>query len=86
MGATLPAVGLTIKPAELRGVASSGMICSLGELGLAGNSDGIAVLDALLDPVPPLGTPVASSLGLEDTVPQAPSTEERNSILDLLKR
>jgi len=27
-----------------------------------------------------------SSLGLEDTVPQAPSTEERNSILDLFKR
>jgi penicillin-binding protein 1A len=27
-----------------------------------------------------------SSLGLEDAVPQAPSTEERNSILDLFKR
>lgn len=28
VGAYLPAVDLTIKPAELRGVASSGMICS----------------------------------------------------------
>jgi phenylalanyl-tRNA synthetase beta chain len=33
VGSYLPAVDLTIKPAELRGVASSGMICSLSELG-----------------------------------------------------
>jgi len=45
VGAYLPAVDLTIKPAELRGVASSGMICSLKELGLADQSDGIAILD-----------------------------------------
>ncbi len=84
VGATLPAVGLTIKPAELRGVASSGMICSLGELGLAGNSDGIAVLDALLDPVPALGTPVASSLGLDDTVLELAITANRPDGLSML--
>jgi penicillin-binding protein 1A len=27
-----------------------------------------------------------ASLGMEDTVPQAPTSEERNSILDLFKR
>ena len=38
VGAYLPAVDLKIKPAELRGVASSGMICSLSELGLSDSS------------------------------------------------
>ncbi|NDG73939.1 MAG: phenylalanine--tRNA ligase subunit beta, partial [Synechococcaceae bacterium WB8_1B_136] len=45
VGSYLPAVDLSIKPAELRGVASSGMICSLAELGLTDSSDGIVVLD-----------------------------------------
>jgi len=84
VGATLPAVGLTIKPAELRGVASSGMICSLSELGLAGNSDGILVLDELLDAVPGLGTPVASSLGLDDTVLELAITANRPDGLSML--
>ena len=33
VGAILPAVNLTIKAGELRGVSSQGMICSLAELG-----------------------------------------------------
>ena len=45
VGAVLPAVGLTIKAGELRGVASHGMICSLAELGLTTESDGIAILE-----------------------------------------
>lgn len=53
VGATLPAVNLTIKPAELRGVASSGMICSLAELGQTAEGEGIAILDELLEQVPP---------------------------------
>jgi len=77
VGATLPAVGLTIKPAELRGVASSGMICSLTELGLSDSSDGIAVLDDLLDTVPPLGSAVARCLGLDDTVLELAITANR---------
>ena len=68
VGTTLPAVNLTIKPAELRGVASHGMICSLQELGLAENSEGIAVLEELLDPLPPLGAPVGPAFGLNDQV------------------
>jgi phenylalanyl-tRNA synthetase beta chain len=68
VGATLPAVNLTIKAAELRGVASSGMICSLRELGLPDSADGIAELDALLEVVPPLGSPVGPWLGLDDQV------------------
>jgi phenylalanyl-tRNA synthetase beta chain len=77
VGATLPAVNLTIKPAELRGVASSGMICSLAELGLSDGSDGIAELDQLLDAVPPLGTPVGPSFGLDDQVLELAITANR---------
>jgi phenylalanyl-tRNA synthetase beta chain len=77
VGSTLPAVGLTIKPAELRGVASSGMICSLRELGLDDGSDGIAELDRLLASVPPLGTPVGPLLGLDDQVLELAITANR---------
>ena len=34
---------------RIEGVASNGMICSLAELGLATESEGIAVLDDLAD-------------------------------------
>lgn len=46
VGAVMPS-GLVIKDAELRGVASSGMICSASELALpdAGENVGILVLD-----------------------------------------
>ena len=84
VGATLPAVNLTIKPAELRGVASSGMICSLSELGLAETSEGIAILDDLLPVVPPLGSPVASCFGLDDTVLDLAITANRPDGLSML--
>ena len=77
VGATLPAVNLTIKPAELRGVASSGMICSLTELGLSDSSDGIAILDELLDQVPALGSPVGPCFGLDDQVLELAITANR---------
>ena len=76
VGATLPAVNLTIKPAELRGVPSSGMICSLTELGL-GESEGIAILDDLLASVPAVGSPVGPSLGLDDQVLELAITANR---------
>jgi tRNA-binding protein len=46
VGATMPS-GLRIKPTELRGVPSNGMICSQKELGMpnAPNEKGIYVLD-----------------------------------------
>ncbi|MCT4364217.1 MAG: phenylalanine--tRNA ligase subunit beta [Synechococcaceae cyanobacterium MAG-AL1] len=84
VGAHLQAVALTIKPAELRGVASSGMICSLKELGLADDSSGIAVLDALLETVPALGSPVGPSLGLDDQVLELSITANRPDGLSML--
>ena len=83
VGAYLPAVDLTIKPAELRGVASSGMICSLKELGLADSSDGIAILDQLLDEVPEVGSPVGPSFGLDDQVMELAITANRPDGLSL---
>ncbi|MCP9774552.1 phenylalanine--tRNA ligase subunit beta [Cyanobium sp. WAJ14-Wanaka] len=76
VGATLPAVDLKIKPAELRGVASSGMICSLTELGL-GASDGIAILDQICEQLPPLGSAVGPLLGLDDQVLELAITANR---------
>ena len=77
VGSFLPAVDLTIKPAELRGVASSGMICSLSELGLADSSDGIVILDEALETVPALGTPVGPLFGLDDQVLELAITANR---------
>ncbi|MFM7550174.1 MAG: phenylalanine--tRNA ligase subunit beta, partial [Cyanobacteriota bacterium] len=77
VGATLPAVNLTIKPAELRGVSSSGMICSLTELGLPSPLEGIAILEDLLESVPALGSPVGPLLGLDDQVLELAITANR---------
>jgi phenylalanyl-tRNA synthetase beta chain len=77
VGSTLPAVNLTIKPAQLRGVASEGMICSLQELGLAESSEGIVVLDGLLEPLPPLGAAVGPVFGLDDQVLELAITANR---------
>ena len=49
VGAVLSAVDLTIKAGALRGVTSEGMICSLSELGLATDSEGIAELDTIVE-------------------------------------
>lgn len=62
-GARLPG-GLTIKPTEIRGVASSGMICSQAELGISEDHEGIWVLPSDLSP----GAPLAETLGLDDVI------------------
>ena len=84
VGSTLGAIGLTIKPAQLRGVASSGMICSLQELGLASQSEGILILEELLEAVPPQGTPIGPCLGLEDQVLELAITANRPDGLSML--
>ena len=84
VGASLPAVGLTIKAGELRGVASNGMICSLAELGLASSSDGIAVLDSIAESLPTVGSSVAPLLGLDDTVLELAITANRPDGLSMV--
>ena len=62
---------------SLRGVASSGMICSLKELGLPGGEDGIAILEEILETVPSIGTPIGPLLGLDDQILELAITANR---------
>ena len=48
-----------LKPVEIRGVASEGMVCSEKELGISDSHEGILVLS----PEAPIGTPLSDYLG-----------------------
>lgn len=65
-GATLPN-GLTLKKAKIRGISSSGMICSESELGVSDESDGILVLDK------------SSEVGTQ----YSPESDEDDTLLDI---
>ena len=77
----LPVVDLTIKPRQLRGVPSAGMICSLAELGLAKESEGIHIFaaDSLA-----VGQDVRPLLGLDDVILDVTSTANRADALSLV--
>jgi phenylalanyl-tRNA synthetase beta chain len=83
VGAFLPNVGedgLKIRPAKLRGVMSEGMICSLAELGLSKESEGIhSFSDA-----PMVGADVRPLLGLDDTILDVTSTANRADALSMV--
>ena len=77
----LPVVDLTIKPRQLRGVPSAGMICSLAELGLAKDSEGIHIFAAeALE----LGQDVRPLLGLDDVILDVTSTANRADALSMV--
>lgn len=84
LGTFLPQVGdagLKIKPAKLRGVESKGMICSLTELGLTKESDGIHSFTAEgLQP----GMDVRPLLGLDDVILDLTSTANRADALSMV--
>ncbi len=81
VGTYLPMVDLTISPRKLRGVASKGMICSLAELGLAKESDGIHIFSQEDLTV---GSDVRPLLGLEDVVLDLTSTANRADALSMI--
>lgn len=84
LGAFLPKVGsdgLKIKPAKLRGVESSGMICSLAELGLVKESSGIHIFE---QPELKPGMDVRPLLGLDDVVLDLTSTANRADVLSMV--
>src|ERR1700740_3117926 len=60
IGTYIPGSGITLEPRAVRGVVSTGMLCSAAELQTAEESDGILEL-----PEAPVGTPAAEALGLE---------------------
>jgi len=63
-GTYIPGTGITLKPAEIRGVASNGMLCSERELELSEEHDGIIELAADA----PVGASVAEVMGLDDPI------------------
>ncbi|WP_414527089.1 phenylalanine--tRNA ligase subunit beta [Nodularia chucula] len=77
-GTYLPNIDLKIKPAKLRGVPSQGMICSLKELGLPTDIDGIHIFT---QENLPLGSDVRPLLGLNDVILDVTATANRADAL-----
>jgi phenylalanyl-tRNA synthetase beta chain len=73
-GTYIPGTGITLKAAEIRGEASSGMLVSERELELSEDHDGI--ID-LTDLDPEVGTPFAKVIGLDDPVVEIGLTPNR---------
>jgi phenylalanyl-tRNA synthetase beta chain len=83
LGTYLPNVDLKIKPAKLRGVPSAGMICSLSELGLTKDSEGIHVFDPKQQSFK-VGDDVRPLLGLDDAILDLSSTANRADALSMV--
>jgi phenylalanyl-tRNA synthetase beta chain len=81
LGTHLPIIDLTIRPRKLRDVPSEGMICSLAELGLAKESDGIYIFPQESLSV---GTDVRPLLGLDDVILDLTSTANRADALSMV--
>ncbi|MBE9028763.1 phenylalanine--tRNA ligase subunit beta [filamentous cyanobacterium LEGE 11480] len=86
VGSFLPKAGdgLKIKPAKLRGVASNGMVCSIAELGLAKDSDGIHIFDETAFPKLKAGDDARPYMGLDDVVLDLSSTANRADALSMV--
>ncbi len=78
-GVTLP-IGLTIKPAKLRGEVSQGMLCSEKELGISEDAEGLMELATDMSP----GTSLATALGLDDVIFELEITPNRPDCLSLI--
>jgi phenylalanyl-tRNA synthetase beta chain len=80
-GTYLPNIDLKIKPAKLRGVPSQGMICSLKELGLPTDVDGIHIFP---EENLQLGSDVRPLLGLDDVILDVTATANRADALSMV--
>ena len=78
VGAELPN-GLKIKPTEIRGQKSSGMLCAAAELGLEEESAGLLILDKRA----PIGAEIADYLGLDDNSIEVDLTPNRSDCLSV---
>ena len=78
-GARLPG-GLEIRPTEIRGVTSDGMICSQSELGLSDDHEGIWVLPKGLEP----GASLVETLGLDDVILDVSIYANRSDCMSVL--
>lgn len=80
LGSYLPKVDLKLKPTKLRGVDSKGMICSLAELGLAKESEGIKILEGDFQ----VGEDIRPLLGLDDVILDITATANRADALSMV--
>ena len=76
-GSYIPGTGITLKPMQIRGVVSNGMLLSEKELNLGDDHDCIIELP---DDTP-LGSPAADALGLADPVIEIEITPNRGDCL-----
>ncbi len=76
-GAYVPGSGITLKVAAIRGVESNGMLCSVRELELGDEHDGIIELPADA----PVGTAYADYAGLTDPVIDVAITPNRQDCM-----
>ncbi|MEO1400817.1 MAG: phenylalanine--tRNA ligase subunit beta [Cyanobacteria bacterium J06635_1] len=84
VGTYLPKADLTIKPRKVRGMLSEGMICSLAELGLAKDSEGIHIFEPAELAGLQVGQDVRPLLGLDDVVLDLTSTANRADALSMV--
>ena len=86
LGSYLPVIDLKLKKTKLRGIKSEGMICSLAEVGLRKDSEGIHIFDpdtvGAENLVP--GADARPLLGLDDVVLDLSSTANRADALSLI--
>lgn len=75
-GAVLPG-NFAIKQSAIRGVESGGMLCSLKELGMAGESEGLYILPENA----PVGKTFAEFMGLDDVIFELKVTPNRADCL-----
>ena len=81
LGTYLPTIDLKLRSTKLRGVRSEGMICSLAELGLEKQSEGIHIFPQEdLE----LGTDIRPLLGLDDVILDLTATANRADALSMV--
>ncbi len=76
-GSFIPGTGITLKPTEIRGVVSNGMLLSEREVNLSDNHEGIIELPDDVEP----GSPAAEAMGLADPVIEIEITPNRGDCL-----
>ncbi len=76
-GTTVPGTGLLLKPTEIRGVSSNGMLVSEREMGLSDEHEGIIDLPETAS----VGTPMADVMGLDDPMIEIAITPNRPDCL-----
>lgn len=80
-GTYLPAIDLKIRASKLRGVRSEGMICSLAEVGLEKQAEGIHIFE---EENLQLGSDVRPLLHLEDVILDLTATANRADALSMV--